>query len=762
MERGIRASSNGLVVAKAALKLKGWTQDYLAGSAGCSRQTLNQFSKGKPIEKRIFQAICIELNLEWGEIAELDAESKPTSQTTVSLDTLVREVRAKVSASIQKRCGTMRVLDMEQPITIDSIYTSVNILERISRNQRRSIDELSACCDKENFDRFLLGTVKQKRIPGLEAVEKHDKLLILGKPGSGKTTFLKWLALQCKEGKLHQEQVPFFVTLKEFAEADGQQTLIDFIARQLAKCGIEDARSIVERLLQGGRSIILLDGLDEVRSSDHDRILNTIRQTSEQFDTNQFIMTCRIAAKEYTFDKFNEVEIADFDTKQIADFAGKWFDKDPIKAAEFPKELELDPGLQELATNMLLLTLLCLVFAERTGFPANRSELYKEGLDLLLKKWDAKRNIKRDEVYKQLSLKLKEDLLSQVAWIAFEQSDYFFKKKFVEEQIQEYIRNLPNASSDLEALQLDSEAVLNSIAAQHGLLVERARGVYSFSHLTFHEYFTARHFKEKSDGDFDNLLSHMTESRWREVFLLTVGMLDNAELLLQGMKQQIDSILAQDRKLQEFLVWVEQKSCCVEAPYKSAAIRAFYFDNNRGSVIGSYYHDDHDRSLARGIDKDLARDLEINLDLTAALIRHKNGIQERSLRDLCKILTLAEDINLDFNITNALSHVMSIINNIRDIDSNDPRTLELIMNLVTEYCNYLNLDLDIIDIISSTNNLELQQLLRLVETQLPNIYSDNRIDCLKWWQLEGEGWLDRLRLIMIMCRNIGHDWQLSL
>jgi predicted NACHT family NTPase len=44
----------------------------------------------------------------------------------------------------------------------------------------------------------------------------------------------------------------------------------------------------------------------------------------------------------------------------------------------------------------------------------------------------------------------------------------------------DYIRNLPGANDDEDALQLDSEVVLKSIEAQHGLLVERARGIYSF------------------------------------------------------------------------------------------------------------------------------------------------------------------------------------------------------------------------------------------------------------------------------------------
>ncbi|MBN8563152.1 MAG: NACHT domain-containing protein [Leptolyngbya sp. UWPOB_LEPTO1] len=547
------------------------------------------------------------------------------------IEAIVQEVREKISGDIQRRCGTMRVLDMEQPITIDSIYTTVNILEKVSSYQRSSVENLLDGCDLTNFDRLSLGRVRQERIPGVEAVQRHDKLLILGKPGAGKTTFLKWLALQCKEGNLYRHRVPMFVTLKEFAEASGQPTLLKFLAQQLENCGIHTALDTIERLLQSGRGFVFLDGLDEVRVEDSDRILDTIRRTSEQFDGNQFVMTCRIAAKEYTFAAFTEVEIADFNKEQIADFTNKWFlPNDPTKAEEFPKELEKHPGLQELATNPLLLTLLCLVFEEQAGFPANRSELYKEGVDVLLKKWDAKRNIKREQIYKQLSLQRKEDLLSQVASTTFVRSEYFFKQKFVEEEIRDYIRNLPNASNDPEALQLDSEAVLKSIEAQHGFLVERARGIYSFSHLTFQEYFTARQFKEKSEGNFDDLVCHIPEKRWREIFILTVGMLKNADKLLQAMKEEIDLIPAQEKKLQEFLAWVEQQSYSVDAPYQLAAIRAFYFA----------------LALALALARDLARDL----DLALALVRNLDRTLDRALvlaRTLAHGRDLARDLAFD-------------------------------------------------------------------------------------------------------------------
>ncbi|MCY6492231.1 NACHT domain-containing protein [Leptolyngbya sp. GGD] len=626
----------------------------------------------------------------------------------LDIDEIVQEVRQKISSDIQKRCGSMRVLDMEQPITIDSIYTTVNILEKLTGNQRRSIEELLEGCNFEDFDRFSLGRVQQKRIPGLEAVQKHDKLLILGKPGAGKTTFLKWLALQCQAGHLYANRVPIFVTLKEFAEASGRQSLIEFIAKQFAECGIENSE-IVKKILLAGRSLILLDGLDEVRAEDQKHVLRTIQQTSLQFNGNQFVMTCRIAAKEYTFESFTEVEVADFDTEQIADFAFKWFQhKDPTKATEFPKALKVHPGLQELATNPLLLTLLCLVYGEQAGFPANRAELYKEGLDVLLKKWDGKRNITRDVVYKQLSLNRKEDLLSQIAFNAFTRSEYFFKQRFVEEEIQDYIRNLPDANLEPKTLQLDREAVLKSIESQHGLLVERARGIYSFSHLTFQEYFTARRI-EKAEEDSTEIVCHVTEKRWREVFLLTVGMLRNADKFLLAMKREIDGILAKDEKLQQLLTFVEQKSCSTKASkasYKPAAIRAFYLALDLA------------RDLNFALDLDLARNLDIDRS-DRNLARNRNLDIDRSLAlDLTLDLALARDLARAALDRAALDRAVAL--------ARDPK---------------------------------LKQKLQKLRSQLPSLENREHLD--QWWKTNEQNWSERLRTVMIQHRNIGHNWQLT-
>ncbi|GAB1541119.1 hypothetical protein NUACC21_37890 [Scytonema sp. NUACC21] len=68
---------------------------------------------------------------------------------------------------------------------------------------------------------------------------------------------------------------------------------------------------------------MLLDGLDEVRETDSKRVLEQIKEFTTQFPKNQFVITCRIAAREYTFVQFTEVEVADFDSQQIASFANK-------------------------------------------------------------------------------------------------------------------------------------------------------------------------------------------------------------------------------------------------------------------------------------------------------------------------------------------------------------------------------------------------------------------------------------------------------
>ncbi|MGI0493207.1 NACHT domain-containing protein [Alkalinema pantanalense CENA528] len=603
-DRSLQATPEGIEQAKVALKGMRLNRTTLRQRLTLSRQPVDNFFKGKNVSNDIFVQICEVLNLDWQVVAgiagttpEVVASQREGEQ--VDIQALVQQTREAVRPYIQKQCGTMRVLDMEQPIELTGdrgIYTNVNILERVLGRRRLGLDDLLRDCDLEEFDRFGLSQVTEKRVPGRDAVLKYRNLLVLGKPGAGKTTFLKYLAMQCLAGDLFADRVPIFVTLKAFAESPERSDLIRYIAQ-------ETVGQYAQVILQAGRGLVLLDGLDEVREEDTKQVLAQIQALVQRLGENAVVVTCRIAAKDYSLETFTEVEVADFDDAQIETFVGNWFraKEDAARADLMVEKLQENEPVKELASSPLLLTLLCLIFEDAVDFPANRAELYKEGIDLLLKKWDGKRKIQREQVYEKLSLKRKEDLLSSIALTAFQRKEYFLKRRVLENYISDYIGNLPDAKDDPEALHLDSEAVLRSIEAQHGLLVERASGIYSFSHLTFQEYFAAREIAESRDNTVrQKLVEQMLEKRWREVLFLTVEMLRSADELLLAMKVKIDGMVAGDEKIQRFLQWVNEKAQSMKAPYKPAAIRAYYF----ALALAR----DLDRALALALDLDLALD----------------------------------------------------------------------------------------------------------------------------------------------------------
>jgi predicted NACHT family NTPase len=433
----------------------------------------------------------------------------------------------------------MRVLDMTRPISLDNIYTDVNILQDVTGRRRLDLAELLKSSSLEEFNRLDSFHTRTDRRSGIQVVEEFDKLMLLGKPGAGKTTFLKRLATLCNKGTLQRHRVPVFITLKDFADKSKKPDLLTYIGQWLNEMGVQGAQA-TEHLLHHGRFFVLLDGLDEVSEVSSKSVLKEIQAFSNRFSQNAFVISCRIAAKEFTFQQFTEAEIADFNNARIADFATRWFQakQSEEKINLFLGKLEANPPIKELATNPLLLTLLCLVFEGRTDFPSNRSELYKEGIDVLLKKWDGARCIERESVYRNLSLKRKEDLLSQIAFKTFDSGTFFFKQKEAERLIEQYIQNLPDAETDPEILQINSESVLKSIEAQHGTTSRTSTGIYSFSHLTFHEYFTSRYILERYEL-YQHLVRHLTEKRWREIFLLTVGMASKADSLLLLMKIRV-------------------------------------------------------------------------------------------------------------------------------------------------------------------------------------------------------------------------------
>ena len=720
-KRSLKASTFGIEKAKRAFERIGWTQEYLAAEVGLStRQSVWKFFKGKPIERHIFIDLCFQLNLDWQDIADLPSRDQllteqPTTYVASNpsdISQLVTLARAQLQGQIEAQCGTIQsFFEFAQPLPLENIYTNLNVLTRLS-NQRWL--ELS---DLQNLSGRSLGFAAPERetISALDTVKNQNKLMLLGKPGAGKTTFLQHLALQCIRGNFKADCVPVFIVLRTFAvQAKECQdfSLLGYLQRFGNNYNL--ALEQIKNLLQQGKVLILLDGLDEIPQQYEQEIFQQIQQFAQLYYQNSLIITCRIAGQQYRFNGFTYVELADFNPTQVEIFAKRWFvatannsEIGLTKANQFLEQLHhrTNQPIRELVTTPILLNLICSVFQERLSFPSKRSRLYQEGLDILLVRWDRSRGIDRDRAYYNLSLPNKIQLLSQIAAVNFEQGNYFFEKSQLLQTIANYLTTLADERSDPETLRLDSEAILRAIEVQHGLLVERARGIYSFSHLTFQEYLTARKIvsspnAEELNHSLQKLATHITNPQWREVILLTASMLPKADYLIQQLKQQAELILAEEPQLQEFLRFIDKKVEILSLPYKPAAVRAFYF---------SLFHN-RDLNLATTLDSKLAQELDNNLALDLAL--------ERAFA-IALSLVANPDIKQILNFSFAL-----------------------------EFKSNLAIPAD------------MKEALQSLKQQLPDPAKGKQY-LLDWWSINGDDWLQKFRSLINEYRYDGINWDFS-
>ncbi len=715
-KRSLKASPAGIQRAKRAFALTGWTQEDLATEVNLkTRQPIWRFFTGQPVDRQIFMEICHRLDLEWREVAEHPLADflepgEALSDLPMTVDDLVSTTRAQRYDTLQHQCGILQLLDIGRPVNLDDIYVDVNILEAVLNQQCLDIATLNTLAPTE-FDRVGFGGVDIPQIPGIEAVETYAKLRVLGKPGVGKTTFLKHLAVRCNQGEFATDQVPVFLALREFADSAKRQeevSLFSYLHQILLPTGLTTPQ--LETLLIEGRMLILMDGLDEVRNQEINAVLHALRTFVDQYHRNRYVVSCRTASQKLALRGFTDVEIAPFSASQITTFVQKWFvalgrsatPTGQAKADEFIEKLERPENwpFRQLVVTPLFLHLACWVFQGEGQFPSKRTAFYKQGLDLLLGKWDETKGVERDDVYRDFLLPQKMKLLSQLAAVTFEQGQYFFEQRTIEQYIEDYLQNLPDALLEPEELSLESEAILKAIEAQHGLLIERARGIFSFSYLAFQEYLTARkivatHNLRALEQALGGLVSHLTDPHWREVFLLTAAMLRSADSLVQLMKQEIDSLVAQDPHLQDFLRWASQKSQTLEPTPKLATTRAFYL------ALAQSPHTANQFALASTLDQGILLD--------AAL---ENLLMDVSL-----------DHSQEFAYAYACSEALSNI---------------LIMVLDTGFYK------------------SLQQL----KEQIPITHSNHQ-QIQAWWQENYANWVNQLRTTIIHYRNIHHPWQFS-
>ncbi len=564
--RSLKASESGIIKAKQAFRRTGWTQEYLASEVGLeTRQSIWKFFSGRPIERHLFIDVCFRLDLDWEEIAcrpeELDIGLEPVL-TPSAHQGWIQQARQQLLCTIEATCGTLQTaLDTSHPLAIDAVYTEAHVLRQLNHRRWMEISELqiggTARREWLSPDRQQTQGVES----AVEVAAACSKLVILGKPGIGKTTFLQHLAMQCIQEVFDGERLPVLISLHSLAidlKTNPSLDLFERIYQQLQPAGLSQEQ--VKSLLQEGKVLLLLDGLDEVIESERNVICYQIQQFAELYHHNRMIVTSRLAGLDYQFRGFTYVEMADFDQNQIETFIRKWFaamnEEIPTtgaaKAEEFINQLQHPDhrSIRELASTPLLLHLTCLVFQEQNTLPIRPEKLYQAGLAALLTRWDSARGIQRDQNF---PLPLKRNVLAHLAMRLLEQGRYVFEKSEGIQMIANHLMTLPYAYDTPEMLWAESEDLLRSIALQHGLIVERAHEIYAFSHTVFQEYLAAQAIVSRhllgNPTVLQNLANQAIEEALHPVVLLTINLLPNPIELLMALRQTMHELIEETPQL---------------------------------------------------------------------------------------------------------------------------------------------------------------------------------------------------------------------
>ncbi len=437
---------------------------------------------------------------------------------------------------------------LRQPIEIEQVYINMrgnihgceqNIEDKENMKAPMDLDQLSSLDIKGAFD----------------IMEQRDikDMVILGDPGSGKTTLLKYILIMLVEGNgneklgIKEGVVPFFAPLRDLENPDNEK-FVDFIMKECRLDDFDIGPGAVTELLDKGRAIILLDGLDEV--ADMQQRVKTcgwIDRTRRRFPGTKFVITSRFAgymeesmldagAMELYIQDFTQDEVETFLTRwyEAVEAAfhpgpdeGKWRSKGREDAQSLFEDIISIDYLMKLAKNPLILQIIALVHRDRGRLPQRRVELYDECTNVLLEKWDMAKGLNV-----LLTAREARSILQPLAlWLHGEAGRRSAR-------LEEIIKVINGPLEELGKSDLNPEELLRNIRDRSGIFMGYSESEYGFTHQSFQEYLCAEEIRNL--GVITTLVDNYNERWWREVILLCLA-LDNPSVIEKFMELIIHS-----------------------------------------------------------------------------------------------------------------------------------------------------------------------------------------------------------------------------
>ncbi|RKX61427.1 MAG: hypothetical protein DRP37_03945 [Thermodesulfobacteriota bacterium] len=399
-----------------------------------------------------------------------------------------------------------------------------------------------------------------ERVPLTDLLSSYRRLLIIGEPGGGKTTFLRLIACVLAKDALEQGEparklhlglsldepvpIPIFIrlsalagTLKKGCPAVNGAGAWRVLLQTMEELFGKENSALLQILLDNGNCAVLLDGLDEEPDENiRKQMVDVTNAALHHWENNLFVLSSRPFGYHAvaSLEEMATVHIDSFGREEILEFFNRWAcalfpDEEKRNREAYLPELESAvlnmPRIRLMAKNPVMLTCLCVVHWNERKLPEGKADLLAAVLRWLLNAKEEKRrqrgysNTFAEECFKALALAMTshrngKQVRMDLAWAAEQ-----LAVPFLDELGVQHDRLRQKGIIFLEADMIDS-----------GIVEQAGSGDIRFWHYTFQEHYAARALAELSDADrpggwWQAIKPHLDDRQWDEVLDHFVGCL---------------------------------------------------------------------------------------------------------------------------------------------------------------------------------------------------------------------------------------------
>ncbi|MGW1248005.1 NACHT domain-containing protein [Streptomyces sp. NPDC002535] len=360
---------------------------------------------------------------------------------------------------------------------------------------------------------------------------RHDKVLLRGAAGSGKTTLVQWLAVSAAredapagdaDGMAYlRHRVPFVLPLRALTR-HGERLPAPDRFLSAVDCPLSPPEGWADRVLAAGRGLVLVDGIDEIPEAERGRARRWLRDLLDAYDGNRWLVTSRPTAVSDDWlasDGFAELTLAPMSAAEVATFVRRWHRAAGPSAAPYEQPLldalRTTADVAQLATSPLMCGLICALHHGRRGFlPRGRKALYDAALAMLLSRRDRERDMGTPYGI-DLGDAPQVQLIQRLAYWLTLNGRTAMDRAHAESVVREAVPAITEAAG------YDPGAVFTHLLHRSGLLREPTADTVDFVHRTFQDYLAAKALVDR--WDIGVLVRHAADDQWEDVIRMAVG-----------------------------------------------------------------------------------------------------------------------------------------------------------------------------------------------------------------------------------------------